>query len=408
MNTDNDATAMPTTQAAWQEFLAARGARCENVQGIAQVVDFGHPTEEIGAARDGTVLAPLSQLALIECTGADAQVFLQNQTTNDVARLPADGAQYSAWCSAKGRMQASFLLYRHHDGGGENESRSNDHNVQFRALLSADLGEATLNGLRKYVLRSQVRLTDLSAGGHVALGLAGAQATEALRAAGMGVPEKPMTTLASGATTVIRLGEATPRYILVGENAPMAALFDQLTALSVKVRPVGVPLWQWFDIQAGMAWITASTRDEFVPQMVDFDKIGGVSFNKGCYPGQEIVARAHYLGKVKRRLYRLRTAATPDATAFAAGDPVFSAGSSEACGSIVTVAPEPTCGGAYLVLAVLKDSAAEAAQAVLAMLEEKAGQVGQGTSTDPASLSALPPLSIAGGIAVSAVEAVFD
>ena len=247
-------------------------------------------------------------------------------------------------------MLASFILYRHDAG--------------FRALLAADLCAATLTGLRKYILRSKVRLDALS-GSHVALGLAGAQAEAALRAVGLTPPARPMTTTASATATVIRLegrppgDQAPPRYIIVADNATAPALFDALTGKAGGMaRPAGVSVWHALDVQAGVALITAATRDEFVPQMLAFDKIGGVSFTKGCYPGQEIVARAHYLGKVKRSLYRLRCNAP-----LAAGELIRPTDSLDACGAIVQAAPDPAAPGgrAHIALAVIKDSAAQAA-----------------------------------------------
>ena len=105
----------------WQAFLEKNGARCEN----GLISDFGHPAEELAAARDATVIAPLAHLALFECAGEDAKSFLHNQLTSDVNHLEAASAQHAAWCSAKGRMLASFVLYRQA--------------TAYRALLSADL-----------------------------------------------------------------------------------------------------------------------------------------------------------------------------------------------------------------------------------------------------------------------------
>ena len=125
----------------WQEFLGASGARFEN----GTLADFGQPDAELLAARDTTVIAPLAHLALLEFSGDDAKSFLHNQVTSDVNHLEADAAQYSAWCSAKGRMLASFLLYRHAGA--------------YRALLSADLREDVHKGLQKYVLRAKVKVS---------------------------------------------------------------------------------------------------------------------------------------------------------------------------------------------------------------------------------------------------------
>lgn len=341
-NAENIANAEIPANPEWLAFLKRRGAHEKD----AQILDFGHPDEEQAAARnDGALLVPLTHLALIGCTGEDAQNFLQNQTTNDVVRLPVDGAQHSAWCSPKGRMLASLILYRQDAG--------------FRALLAADLSTSTLVGLQKYILRSKVQLDALS-DNHVMLGLAGMQAKAALHAASLTPPARPMATTADAIATVIRLADIpvgnqmSPRYIIITGNAAAPTLFD---ALAEKARPTGTLAWHSLDVRAGIALITAVTRDEFVPQMLAFDKIGGISFTKGCYPGQEIVARAHYLGKVKRNLYRLHSKAP-----LAAGEAIYSTDSLEACGIVVQAAPElgEPDASRHIALAVIKDSAAQA------------------------------------------------
>lgn len=311
----------------WQDFLKTRGARFD--QGV--VADFGHPADELAATRAGTVLVPLDHLALFECTGEDATSFLHNQLTSDVNHLDAGTAQHSSWCTHKGRMQASFILYRQ--------------GADYRALLSADLLDSTLKQLQRYVLRAKARLRDLS-NEQIAIGVSGPQAGESLRAAGLTVPEAPMTTLDAGTGTVIRLD--AQRFIVIADAAAAPALYDRLAGVA---RPAGVPVWHWLDIEAGIVLVTADTKEEFVPQMVNFDKIGGVSFHKGCYPGQEVVARAQYLGKIKRHLYQIRTNGP-----MVAGGSLFLAGKSEQpCGLIANTAPAPD--GLFAALAVIKEEA---------------------------------------------------
>ena len=311
----------------WQDFLKTRGARFD--QGV--VADFGHPTDELAATRAGTVLVPLDHLALFECTGEDATSFLHNQLTSDVNHLDAGTAQHSSWCTHKGRMQASFILYRQ--------------GADYRALLSADLLDSTLKQLQRYVLRANAQLRDLS-NEQIAIGVSGPQAGESLRAAGLTVPEVPMTALDAGTGTTIRLD--AQRFIVIADAAAAPALYDRLAGVA---RPAGVPVWHWLDIEAGIVLVTADTKEEFVPQMVNFDKIGGVSFHKGCYPGQEVVARAQYLGKIKRHLYQIRTNGP-----MVAGGSLFLAGKSEQpCGLIANTAPAPD--GLFAALAVIKEEA---------------------------------------------------
>ena len=146
-----------TMNSCWQEFLGASGARIDN----GSIAEFGNLSAELVAAQEATVIAPLLHLGLIEFTGEDATSFLHNQVTSDVNHLTADSAQHSAWCSAKGRMLASFLLYRQ--------------GTDFRALLSADLIAETQKRLQMFVLRSKVKIADLSSDFAI-IGLSGPQA----------------------------------------------------------------------------------------------------------------------------------------------------------------------------------------------------------------------------------------
>ena len=321
----------------WQDFLGAGGARINQ----AMVSDFGDISAELAAARAATVISPLTHLGLIECAGEDAKSFLHNQLTSDVNHLEPASAQHSAWCTAKGRMLASFLLYRDATG--------------YRALLSADLLTAIEKRLKMFVLRSKVVISDQS-GGHEVIGLSGPNAMTALTSAGLPVPTRLMEVATFADGVVTRLDET--RYVLIVASA---AAPTQWTQLASSARPVGTPVWQWLDIQAGIAPITDATREAFIPQMTNFDKIGGVSFHKGCYPGQEVVARTQYLGKVKRHLYRIHAD-----DIIAAGASMFTPGSPEhPCGMVATAAPAP--GGGYDALAVIQESFAAANDLELAV-----------------------------------------
>ncbi len=310
----------------WQDFLTAAGARIDG----DRVSDFGDAATELVAAGNATVIAPLTHLGLIECAGEEAKTFLHNQVTSDINHLGIDAAQHSAWCSAKGRMLASFLLFRKE--------------ADFQIQLSADLTALICKRLQMFVLRARVNISDLSNRREI-IGMSGVQAENVLRSAGLPVPGRPLDTAAFAAGKIIRLD--TTRYEIILDCAAAAEIWQLLAA---KARPVGTPVWEWLDIQAGIPLIGAATREEFVPQMVNFEQLGGVSFHKGCYPGQEVVARTQYLGKVKRHLYRLHAA-----VAMAAGDSIHSPENPEqACGMIVNAAPAP--GGGFAALAVIQEN----------------------------------------------------
>jgi folate-binding protein YgfZ len=309
----------------WQEFLGASGARIDN--GV--VDNFGDAAAELAAARDATVIAPLSHLGLLECTGEEAKTFLHNQVTSDINHLGADAAQHSAWCSGKGRMVASFLLFRS--------------GPDFLIQLSADLVPMIHKRLQMYILRAKVKVADLS-GSRELIGLSGPQAEAALLAAKLPVPGKALDSAAFEHGKVIRLDTTRFEIIVASDAAP--ELWRQLAA---SARPVGTPAWQWLDIKAGIPLIGAATKEEFVPQMANFDQLGGVSFHKGCYPGQEVIARTQYLGKVKRHLYRIAASAP-----LAAGNPIYSPENPEhPCGMVANAAPAPD--GGYVALAVIQE-----------------------------------------------------
>ena len=313
----------------WQEYLVASGARIDN----GRVTDFGDPTVELAGAREATIMAPLVNLSLLECSGEDAKSFLHNQLTSDVNHLAPDAAQHAAWCTAKGRMQASFLHYRTSEA--------------YRLLLSADLLAATQKRLQMFVLRSKVKITDLTRA-HEVIGLSGPASEAALNAAGLPVPSAPLASAHFDAGTVIRLDRS--RFVLVVAATAASMLWPILSTLA---KPVGTPVWQWLDVNAGIPLICEATKEAFVPQMADFDKVGGVSFHKGCYPGQEIVARTQYLGKVKRHLYRIHAGA-----AMTAGASIYAQDSPEhPCGMVANAAPSPD--GGYDALAVIQENFVE-------------------------------------------------
>jgi folate-binding protein YgfZ len=313
----------------WSDFLSARGATLD--EGVVR--HFGDPAGELAATAKGNVMAALSHLGLLGVTGVDAEAFLQGQFSCDIGGLGADGSTFGSYCSAKGRMLASFLLWRETDG--------------YLLALSRSLVGAIEKRLRMFVLRSKAVVTDRSDRG-ILIGAAGDGAEQALRAAVGAVPSHPHRVAHGEGVTVVRL--PANRFVVTVTRARAEAVWR---ALSGTLRPVGTPCWEWLDITAGMPLVTARTQDELVPQMANLELIGGVSFQKGCYPGQEVVARTQFRGKSKRRMFLARVAdAVP-----APGDPLFSEDlGDQASGAIVNAAPAP--GGGFDVLAVVHTSSA--------------------------------------------------
>lgn len=280
---------------------------------------FGDLTGELAAARDGTIVVPLADHAVIRASGEDAATFLHNLLTNDIQNLPADGVRFAGFCTPKGRLLATFTIW--HEG------------PDLLLALSADIQPAILKKLSMYVLRSKVKLSNADL---ALLGLAGPGAKA----------------LADEFTGVAIGGD---RYLLAMPVDAAVAAWSKLVAAA---KPVGTAAWRWLEIAAGQPRVVAATQEAFVPQMVNMEvpAVAGISFNKGCYPGQEIVARTQYLGKVKRRMYRARLdqALPPGTDIFTpeAGD--------QHCGALVTVAPSPA--GGYECLLVVQSSGAEAGE----------------------------------------------
>jgi folate-binding protein YgfZ len=279
----------------------------------------------------------LGQYGVLNLVGDDAADFLHKQLSNDVLHLAEDGARHAAWCTAKGRMLASLIVYRQKDN--------------IRLLLSQDLAEQSAKRLQMFVFRAKVKTTDITEHFEI-LGYTGNLAEQALLAAGFILPpallkENELSTSLTGDVTIIRL--ETQRFILV---IPTAEAYSYWTKLAQHATPVGIPAWEWLNIQAGLPVITQATCEAFVPQMVDFDLVGGINFKKGCYPAQEIVARTHYLGKVKRHLYRV-TSNTP----ITAGLELHSPASPDQSVGMVISAVEQT-GGSWVGLASILETAA--------------------------------------------------
>ena len=321
---------IPALNPHWRSFLESADACFADDS--TDVLNFGDAPGELLAASRQTVLVPLTHLALLAATGDDAKTFLHNQFTNDINHLEPGRAEHAGWCTAKGRMQASFMAW--HEGDA------------YRLMLAADLLEATHKRLKMFVLRSKVTLT--AENEQILLGIAGPQASEALADAGLSAPGEILRCTTQAGVTVIQID--AQRFVLVASEQAAPDLWQKL---SVKARPAGVPVWRWLDVQAAFPLVTLATKEEFVPQMADFEKIGGISFHKGCYPGQEIVARTQYLGKVKRHLYRLSSE-----VALQAGDELYSPDNLEqASGKIMTAAPSPA--GGFVALAVVQANYAD-------------------------------------------------
>ncbi len=286
------------------------------------------------------IVAHLTDTALIKVEGADSHTFLHNQFTNDLRLVNDQTSQLSSYCSPKGRMLALFRIYKQGDA--------------YYMAMPKSIVEPTIKRLRMFVLMSKVTFTDIS-DDTIHLGFSGPQSAKRLQAL---VGE--VTTAIDGVSqhdgiTIIQIPGPQPRFDLFGPTEKLTTLQQQLMA---DAREVDNNQWRLLDIHAGLPTIQAETIDTFVPQMVNLQAINALNFKKGCYPGQEIVARMHYLGKLKRRMFLAHvdssTAPLPGASLFG---PNNEQGLEHKSGTVVSAQLNPK-GGCDL-LAVLEIEATE-------------------------------------------------
>jgi folate-binding protein YgfZ len=261
-------------------------------------------SSSVTASFDGAVR--LADWGVIRAAGADAATFLQSQLTQDVRGLDAERATLAGWCSAKGRLLASFVVWRP------------DPETVLLAC-SADVLPAVLRRLSMFVLRAKCKLSDASAEWPL-WGVAGGASPPPWRREGarIGLPG------AQGVARALHVGDAPPG-----------------------LPSLDAPAWAWLEVTSGLPRITAATVEQFVPQMINLELVGGVDFQKGCYPGQEVVARSQYRGTLKRRAFVFDVAA-----AAAPGQELFhSADAQQPAGMVVNAA---SWQGRHRVLAEVK------------------------------------------------------
>ena len=268
----------------WHQFLQDSISQ-PIVLGNEKILSFGNSHAEIQAAQTGSVICDLSHLGLLQIQGEDAVNFLQGQVTNDVKQLDGNKAHYTAYCNPKGRMLAIFLAFSHYD--------------HLHLQLPKELVASIIKRLKMYVMRSKVEITDVSES-IIKIGLNGINAPNLLRQHFSNVPQNDFDLVSEDTGAVLKLPGLFPRYEIFADLNNAKLIWSELSNNAV---PVGALCWDWLEIQAGIPDVTLNTQEQFVPQMLNLDLLGAINFKKGCYTGQEIVARTHYLGTVKRRTY---------------------------------------------------------------------------------------------------------
>jgi folate-binding protein YgfZ len=280
------------------------------------------------AGPDTAVFASLPAVGYLEFEGADTASFLQGQLSNEVIALAIGEAQWTSYNSPKGRMLATMLLW--HASA-----------TSYRAFVAADIAEWLRKRLAMFVMRARVVVTDRTAGG-TCFGIAGGGAVPTVRAA-LGAAEAAGHGVTHDGLDIVTTPDGR---VLV--YAAAAAGDDTGQRLAAQATHVDATHWDWHGIAAGIPVVAAATQDHFIAQAANWELVGGVNFRKGCYPGQEIIARMQYLGKLKERLVRLHH----DGPAPAAGTPLFSpVFGDQACGTVVNAAPAPDGGSDMLAVA---------------------------------------------------------
>ena len=278
-----------------------------------------------------TLLSNLSQspsrYGLIKVHGDDAESFLQNQLTNEVSNVTENTHQLTAWCSPKGRIIATFRLFKRD-------------NAYFLSL-SEDLLEHVIKKLSMYVMMSKVTLDNVTES-FVHLGVSGELAEQDLKALLIeDLPSEVDEAKTINGLTVLKLAGTIPCYEIFSEGGDDKVLID-----NIKQAPDNY--WEYLNIVAGIPRISLASSEAWIPQMVNFIQVDGVNFKKGCYPGQEIVARLNYLGKTKRRMYRLLI----DSDQLPAINDVITSVNEKEAGKILTAVINPE--GKAEALAVMK------------------------------------------------------
>lgn len=279
----------------------------------SRILDTACIAEQYSIDSNENVLVPLQHLTCYDISGADAQSFLQGQFSNDVAAIGAGTAQLSSYCTPKGRMLSTFYLCQWQD--------------KYRMILSADNAEQVITRLKMFVLRAKVAITPSE--NNLLLGISAARAGALLNQLGLSAPAENYQCASSQSGLCINIPGLSRRYLILADER----LNEKIDRLDINhLRVYSHEYWQWLDIMAGMPTITQATQEAFVPQMANLELIDGVSFTKGCYPGQEVVARLHYLGQASRRLFRLEA---DSRQTIKAGDNIYQQDGQQAVGKLV-------------------------------------------------------------------------
>lgn len=301
----------------WRDFLKTQGAQFDTDR-LLGFADHAYDTVD-------NIIADLSHLAIIHISGDDAESFLHGQLTINIKTFANNHFQFAAWCNPKGQVKVTCIIYRYDDG--------------YTILLPDELREIFIRQLQMYILRSDVKIADQS-DTLVRLGIQ-TQNPESFSQLIAAVPDQQgdVTINGSGHCLYLHSGgdnQDLRRYILIGSADSVTNYWKELVPDHC---PVATAIWELLDIQAAYPWLSTDSTEKFLPQMLNLDLIDGLNYQKGCYPGQEIIARLHFRGQVKRRLNLATCEREPDPvpdTEFNKGGQLY-AGDDKSIGTVINI-----------------------------------------------------------------------
>ena len=303
----------------WESFLKSQGANIEN----GLVLDFGDADQEAKSAEAGNVVTDLSFLAMVRIHGPDALTFLNGQFTCDLSRFANGNVSPCAWCNPKGQVIANFIIAELDDG--------------YYLLLPRKMKDSFIKRLSMYILRAQVSIEDCSD----SLQCIGYRHKDGEQISGIEISQRISTreqAYQANGLVMFHIPGNWNRVIISGAVETLKGAWLNLVQM---YRSIGSRYWQLFDVQEGQPWIGTETSESCLPQLLNLDLQEGLSFQKGCFPGQEVIARLHYRGKTRQRLF----IATLDSSAILTpGEKIYSENGEQSIGMVINTACHPDNG----------------------------------------------------------------
>lgn len=271
-----------------------------------------------------SALIDLSSLSCFQISGSDSASFLQGQLTNNVNELANNQGQLTSYCTPKGRMLAILYLIKL------------DLDDEYLAILPKEIADSVISRLQMFILRSKVEINPVT--DKAVVGVAAIPKNELETILGQDIPDEDYHLSHYQNNVCLKIPGSMDRYLYIGQPPKTG-----------DAKVYSDAYWQWLDINSGIPSLTKATQEAFVPQMANMELIDGVSFSKGCYPGQEVVARLHYLGNANRRMFKFEC---DSEQALNPGDDIYSTGSEQSIGKIVSTVSDES--GHHFGLAVIR------------------------------------------------------